>query len=89
MLRYSTGGESHGRALVASLEGIPAGLSLSCRDIDGELKRRQLGYGRSERMKIEKDRDEILSFACRWAARIHGATHRCKGTCEPKAAHVS
>lgn len=61
MLRYSTGGESHGRALVATLEGIPAGLSLSCRNIDGELKRRQMGYGRSERMKIEKDRAEILS----------------------------
>lgn len=61
MLRYLTGGESHGRALVATLEGIPAGLSLSCRDIDGELKRRQMGYGRSERMKIEKDRAEILS----------------------------
>ena len=61
MLRYLTGGESHGRALVAILEGMPAGLSLSCRDIDGELKRRQVGYGRSERMKIEKDKAEILS----------------------------
>lgn len=61
MLRYLTGGESHGRTLIAILEGIPAGLSLSCRDIDGELKRRQVGYGRGERMKIEKDRAEILS----------------------------
>ena len=61
MLRYLTGGESHGRALVAILEGIPAGLSLSCRDIDGDLRRRQIGYGRGERMKIEKDRAEIIS----------------------------
>jgi chorismate synthase len=61
MLRYLTGGESHGKALVAILEGIPAGLSLSCLDIDEELARRQVGYGRSERMKIEKDRAEILS----------------------------
>lgn len=61
MLRYLTGGESHGRALVAIVEGIPAGLSLSSRDIDRELSRRQVGYGRSERMRIEKDRVDILS----------------------------
>jgi chorismate synthase len=61
MLRFLTAGESHGPALVAILDGIPAGMALLAADIDSELKRRQHGYGRGGRMKIEQDRVEILS----------------------------
>ncbi len=60
-LRFRTAGESHGRGLVALLEGVPAGLSLDMeRDVDPDLRRRQGGYGRGRRMKIESDRAEIL-----------------------------
>ena len=59
--RFTTAGESHGRGLVGILEGIPAGLPLSAADVDGELKRRQGGYGRGARMKIESDRIEWLA----------------------------
>jgi len=61
MLRYLTAGESHGRAIVTILEGMPANLKLTASDIDLELERRQKGYGRGERQKIEKDHAEILS----------------------------
>jgi len=61
MLRYLTAGESHGKGLVAILEGLPAGLKLSSEDIDRELRRRQAGYGRGKRMEIEKDKVEIIS----------------------------
>lgn len=61
MLRYLTAGESHGKALVAILEGMPAGLPLSAKEIDRELAFRQVGYGRGGRMQIERDRVEILS----------------------------
>ncbi|MFH1710148.1 MAG: chorismate synthase [bacterium] len=61
MLRYLTAGESHGKAIVAILEGMPANLKVSPEDIDQELKRRRLGYGRGERMSIENDKIEILS----------------------------
>jgi chorismate synthase len=61
MLRFLTAGESHGPALVAVLDGLPAGLPLGRTDIDAELKRRQHGYGRGGRMKIEQDRVEVLS----------------------------
>ena len=61
MLRFTTAGESHGPALVAVLEGIPAGLSLSTEHIDLQLARRQQGYGRGRRMQIEKDAVELLS----------------------------
>jgi chorismate synthase len=61
MLRFLTAGESHGRALVATLDGMPWGLPLSREDIDSELRRRQRGYGRGKRMEIEQDRAEILS----------------------------
>jgi chorismate synthase len=61
MLRFTTAGESHGKALVAILEGIPAGLPLLSSDIDAELRRRMAGYGRGARMKIEADRVEFLS----------------------------
>ncbi len=60
-IRFLTAGESHGPALMAILEGIPAGLPLLAADIDRELARRQHGYGRGGRMKIEQDRVEILS----------------------------
>ena len=60
--QFRTAGESHGRGLVALIEGVPAGLRLSAaEDIDPELKRRQGGYGRGDRMKIEQDRAEFLS----------------------------
>ncbi|MDP9068820.1 MAG: chorismate synthase [Actinomycetota bacterium] len=60
-LRYLTAGESHGRALVAILEGLPAGLPVSVKAIEDELVRRRHGYGRGPRMKIEKDALEIVS----------------------------
>jgi chorismate synthase len=61
MLRYLTAGESHGKSLSTILEGIPAGLKLSESDINKELARRQTGYGRSQRMRIEEDKVEITS----------------------------
>jgi chorismate synthase len=61
MLRYLTAGESHGKGLIAILEGMPAGLKIDKRQIDNELRRRQQGYGRGGRMKIETDKVEILS----------------------------
>ncbi len=61
MLRFLTAGESHGPALVAILEGIPAGLPLTAEMIDRELERRQRGFGAGGRMKIEQDRVRILS----------------------------
>jgi chorismate synthase len=60
-LRWSTAGESHGPELVAMVEGIPAGLPLLASDIDGDLARRQRGYGRGGRMKIETDRAELVA----------------------------
>ena len=59
--RFTTAGESHGRGLVAILEGIPAGLPLSAERVNAELQRRQGGYGRGARMKIEADRIEWLA----------------------------
>lgn len=61
MLRFLTAGESHGRCMVAILEGMPAGLKIDIKEMNLELKRRQLGYGRGDRMKIEGDNVEILS----------------------------
>jgi len=61
MLRYLTAGESHGKALVAILEGMPAGLKVEIVKITQELKRRQAGFGRGRRMQIEKDEAQILS----------------------------
>jgi chorismate synthase len=61
MLRYFTAGESHGEALVAFLSGVPAGLKIDQAFVDRELWRRQQGYGRGGRMKIERDTAHILS----------------------------
>jgi chorismate synthase len=61
MLTYRTAGESHGQALIALVEGLPANLSVDFPFIDEELKRRQGGYGRGGRMKIEKDHVRFLS----------------------------
>src|SRR5712691_10123655 len=61
MLRFLTAGESHGKALVTILEGVPAGLAIDFDAITRELRRRQTGYGRGRRMLIESDRAELLS----------------------------
>src|SRR6516164_9925499 len=61
MLRFLTAGESHGRALVAILEGVPAGLTIDIDAVTADLRRRQTGYGRGRRMAIESDRAEPLS----------------------------
>src|SRR5213592_2126576 len=68
MLRFETAGESHGECLVATLTGLPAGVAISIDAINRELWRRQQGYGRGGRMKIETDRAHILSGV------RHGAT---------------
>ncbi|HTM27363.1 MAG TPA: chorismate synthase [Vicinamibacterales bacterium] len=61
MLRFLTAGESHGRALVVILEGLPAGLTVDVDGIARDLRRRQGGYGRGRRMAIESDRADIIS----------------------------
>ena len=59
---FRTAGESHGKGLVALIEGVPAGLSLEAeRDINPDLRRRQGGYGRGGRMRIEQDAVEFIS----------------------------
>src|SRR6266542_4195315 len=68
MLRFLTAGESHGRALVTIIEGVPAGLAIDFDAITTDLRRRQTGYGRGRRMAIESDRAEALSGI------RHGAT---------------
>ena len=60
-MRYLTAGESHGPQLTAIIEGLPAGMPLTVEDINCELARRQTGYGRGGRMKIEKDQVTIVS----------------------------
>ena len=59
--RFLTAGESHGKCLTAIIEGVPAGFDINPDFINKELKRRQGGYGRGGRMKIESDTVEILS----------------------------
>ena len=61
ILRYLTAGESHGKALVGILEGLPAGLKLAAADVQADLARRKKGHGRGNRQKIEGDKVEILS----------------------------
>ncbi|MFZ9168982.1 MAG: chorismate synthase, partial [Ilumatobacteraceae bacterium] len=55
MLRYLTAGESHGQALVVIVEGLPSGLEVTSQDINAELARRRLGFGRGPRQKFEQD----------------------------------
>jgi chorismate synthase len=61
MMRFLTAGESHGKALIAIVDGVPAGLPIDFDSITAELRRRQTGYGRGRRMAIESDRAEALS----------------------------
>src|SRR5882757_10780289 len=61
MLRFLTAGESHGKALVTIIEGVPAGLAIDIDALTADLRRRQTGYGRGRRMAIESDRTEPLS----------------------------
>lgn len=61
MLRFETAGESHGECLIATLTGIPAGVPISLERVNHELWRRQQGFGRGGRMKIETDRAEIVA----------------------------
>lgn len=89
--RYLTAGESHGKCLTAIIEGIPSGFDISPDFINNELKRRQGGYGRGGRMKIETDTVEITSgirFGKLWVHRLPllfktkilktGKNHECK-----------
>lgn len=68
-LRFTTAGESHGRALCGIIEGVPSNLKLSVDDINRDLARRQKGYGRGGRMKIESDSVQILS-GVRWGSTL-------------------
>jgi len=61
MLRFETAGESHGECLVATLTGLPAGIPIQLETVNRELWRRQQGFGRGGRMKIETDRAEIVA----------------------------
>src|SRR5216110_1137423 len=61
MLRFLTAGESHGKALVTIIEGVPAGLAIDLDALTADLRRRQTGYGRGRRMAIESDRAQALS----------------------------
>ena len=61
MLKYSTAGESHGKSLLALVDGFPAGLNVDVEAINAQLQRRQGGYGRGGRQKLEVDTVEFLS----------------------------
>ncbi len=69
VFRFLTAGESHGEALVAVIDGVPAGLALAEADVNEDLARRQRGYGRGGRMKIERDQVRILS-GVRWGSTL-------------------
>jgi len=71
VFRFLTAGESHGEALVAVIDGVPAGLPLTEGHINEDLARRQRGYGRGWRMKIERDQVHILS-GVRWGSTLGG-----------------
>lgn len=60
MLRYLTSGESHGKNLISILDGVPSNIELNIEELNNELKKRQSGYGRGQRMKIEQDKINIL-----------------------------
>ncbi len=70
-LRFLTAGESHGKGLTVTVEGLPAGLPLTEEDMERDLRRRQGGYGRSKRQQIEQDHAEII------AGVRHGSTLGC------------
>lgn len=76
MFRYLTAGESHGPRLTAIIEGLPAGLPLAAETINRDLARRQCGYGRGGRMKIETDTVEILS-GVRWGETLGSPVTLC------------
>ena len=61
MLRYFTAGESHGKTMLAIVDGFPAGVTIDANSIDVELRRRQGGYGRGGRQRIETDRVEVMT----------------------------
>ena len=61
MLRFLTAGESHGQALVVTLDGVPSGLTFDTTFINAQLKRRQGGYGRGRRMQIESDTADVIA----------------------------
>src|SRR5919108_780300 len=61
MLRFLTAGESHGQALVVTVDGMPAGLAVDADALNAQLRRRQGGYGRGRRLAIGSDRAEILA----------------------------
>src|SRR5215216_2005514 len=61
MMRFLTAGESHGQALVVIVEGLPAGLAVTVEDVQRELARRRLGYGRGPRMRFEQDQVTLLA----------------------------
>src|ERR687889_2870136 len=61
MLRFLTAGESHGQALVMTMDGMPAGLQIDIDALNSQLRRRQGGYGRGRRMQIESDTAEIIA----------------------------
>ena len=71
MLRYWTAGESHGKALLALVDGFPAGVEIRTEEIDRELARRQGGYGRGGRQRIETDRVDVKSGI--WQGRSIGS----------------
>lgn len=76
MFRYLTAGESHGPRLTAIIEGLPAGLTVTAEQINTDLARRQCGYGRGGRMKIETDQVEILS-GVRWGETLGSPVTLC------------
>ena len=79
MLRFETAGESHGECLVATLTGLPAGIPISLELINRQLWRRQQGFGRGGRMKIETDRVDIVS-GVRHSKTIGSPIAICMGT---------
>lgn len=62
-MRWTTAGESHGRALVAMVEGMVAGVHVTSADVSAQLARRRLGYGRGARMKFEQDQVTVLTLS--------------------------
>jgi chorismate synthase len=76
MIRFSTAGESHGEALIALVSGLPAGVPVDLDFVNRELWRRQQGYGRGGRMKIETDKAHVLSGVRQFRLKSSTATGR-------------